>query len=118
MTVPHTLLCGRVGSDPVQIQRKSREKYTEHDSDRVRDLIEAGCVEGVATRSGRVLFLRMVVDDSIAFLRVAEIRRGRDYEARSGSVNSHASATVFREHLSDSLWCWMHHPRCNSFARS
>lgn len=109
MTIPHSLLSDRVGSGPVQIQRfEFGAKYIEHNPERVRALIAAGCVEGLATRTGKILFLREIMDESEMSIKLADIVRKQNPES-SGSIISGASQTAYRQHLETGHTCWALH---------
>ena len=75
----------------------------------VNRLIEAGIVEGIGPRSGRIDLLRITVPQAEAVERLARVNRPEAVVEKPGSITSNASREVFREILADGVhWVWSH----------
>lgn len=72
-------------------------------------LIEAGIVEGIGPRTGRIDLLRITVTQEQAVERLAKVTRPDTPVEKPGSITSNASREVFREILADGIhWVWTH----------
>lgn len=105
MTTQAENLMDRLPGVPIRVQRHDRTVYMEHEAGEVIRLVQAGVVEGVGPRSGRIAMLRFVVTDDEAVKRMAALPIDRTFEEKAGSITSAASREVYRQRL-EVGWCW------------
>ncbi len=109
LTTQAVNLPGRLPSGPIRIQRPDHSCYVEASQAEIARLIEAGIVEGIGPRSGRIDLLRITVPQEEAVERLARVSRPETPVEKPGSIASNASREVFREILADGVhWVWSH----------
>lgn len=109
LTTQAVNLTGRLPSGPIRVQRPDKSCYMEASQAEVSRLIEAGIVEGIGPRSGRIDLLRITVPQDEAVERLAKVTRPETVVEKPGSITSGASREVFREILADGVhWIWSH----------
>lgn len=90
---------------PIYVQRADKTTYIEADQAAIARMVNAGIVEGVGPRSGRIRILRVICSDDEAISRFASLATAPEPR---GSITSQASREIFRERLGDTRWCWCH----------
>lgn len=109
MTTQAVNLPSRLPSGPIRIQRPDKSCYVEASRTEIDRLVEAGIVEGIGPRSGRIDLLRITVTEEEAVAKLAKIARPDTPVEKPGSIMSGASREIFREILADGIhWVWTH----------
>jgi hypothetical protein len=89
----------------MRIVRADKSVYVEGDESAIHQMVKAGVVEGIASRSGIVRLLRLVCSEEQALERLAKVRRAESSRETPGYLLGDASRNIFLEALETGR-CW------------